>query len=120
MAGDAAEACEEAANEEAFAQDAWEYAPEIDLGEIKSAKYGEDKLSFTDAMASKKWKDRGAALDKLMEVLKIDKDTIIKVPKGDYIAIITDLKVVIKKDTNVLLISKALKIVKAGFHMCKL
>ena len=111
--GDTGEVQEDA-EEDAMPQDAWEYAPEIDvLSEINAIKYGEEKLSFPNAMASKKWKDRGAALDKLMDVLKIDKDTLIKLPKRDYISLVTDLKVVIKKDTNVLLISKALRIVKA-------
>ena len=52
--------------EEAEEVDEMEFAPEISiLPELGKKKFGEDQLDFSTAIGSKKWKDRGAALDGL-------------------------------------------------------
>ncbi|CBY20469.1 unnamed protein product [Oikopleura dioica] len=100
-------------DEEEVEVDAFEFAQEVNfLAELGKAKFGEDKIDAGAAMASKKWKERGEVLDKMFLILMMEKDSPIKLPSGDYMSVMTDIKTLIKKDTNVLLIIKAFKIVK--------
>jgi cytoskeleton-associated protein 5 len=99
--------------EEEVEVDVLEFAQEVNfLAELGKARFGEDKIDAGAAMASKKWKERGEALDKMALILMMEKDSPIKLSSGDYMSVMTDIKTLIKKDTNVLLIVKAFKIVK--------
>ena len=107
------EAEEDDNDEDEVEVDAWEFAEEVNfLAELGKARFGEDKIDAGAAMASKKWKERGEALDKMALILMLEKGNPIKLASGEYQSVMTDLKTLIKKDTNVLLIIKAFKIVK--------
>jgi hypothetical protein len=83
------------------------------ISEINSVKYGAKKLTFQQAMRSNGWSERSAALNKIKEVLKIDKDTKIKLSEDDYDSLTSDLKFLFQNEKNLFFITKALRIVKA-------
>ena len=82
----------------------------------KKFKFEDEEETFYDFIESKKWKERGAALDALNKALGMDivklPDTLetlppLKLAQGDYGPLAKALMTCIKKDTNVLLLIKA-------------
>jgi len=109
---------EDEEEDEPDAIDTFDILPETPLLPMltKKFKFEDEEETFYDFIESKKWKERGAALDALNKALGMDivklPDTLetlppLKLAQGDYGPLAKALMTCIKKDTNVLLLIKA-------------